>query len=152
MGGHRVISTALIVVLIIILGMISCMEKVDYMSKVSGTLLKQVEMRREQISSPDPERLKQMQEMGLSTENLTRQLVFVYVREPLRSEQADDLEALGVNVHMDSWIPPVGNHPLGFFIAEMPVDKLEALAARDYISRLDTAERQALPQCPVTNY
>jgi hypothetical protein len=57
-----------------------------------------------------------------------------------------------VNVHADSWIPPVGSHPLGFFIADMPADKLEALAARDYVDKLDTAERQSLPQCPVTNY
>ncbi|MCX5993338.1 MAG: hypothetical protein NT177_03865 [Chloroflexi bacterium] len=124
----------------------------DYMSKVSSTLLQQVELRREQIASPNAERLKQMQDMGLSTADLDKQLVFIYVKEPLSTAQADDLSALGVNVHADSWIPPVGSHPLGFFIAGMPVDTLEALATRDYVARLDTAERQSLPQCPVTNY
>jgi len=124
----------------------------DYMGKVSGALLQQVELRRDQIASPDAERLKQMQDMGMSAGDLDKQIVFIYVKEPLSTAQAEDLSALGVNVHADSWIPPVGSHPLGFFIAEMPVDKLEALAARDYVARLDTAERQSLPQCPVTDY
>jgi hypothetical protein len=148
---YRIVATV-IFILIAISGMVSCLVKMDYMSKVSGTLLQQVELRREQIVSPDAGRLKQMQAMGLSTGDLSKQLVFVYVKEPLSTAQAEDLSALGVNVHTDSWIPPVGSHPLGFFIAEMPVDKLEALAARDYIARLDTADRQSLPQCPVTDY
>ena len=131
---------------------LSCAEKMDYMSKVSSTLLQQVELRREQIASPNAERLKQMQDMGLSTADLDKQLVFIYVKEPLSAVQAEDLNTLGVKVHADSWIPPVGSHPLGFFIAQMPVDSLEALAARDYVAKLDTAERQSLPQCPVINY
>ena len=147
-SGRYTIVTALIFILFAMSGMISCVGKMDYMSKVSGALLQQVELRREQIASPDPERLKQMQDMGLSTVDLYRQMVFVYVREPLSAAQAEDLNALGVKMQADSWIPPVGSHPLGFFIAEMPVDRLEALAARDYVARLDTAERQSLPQCP----
>jgi hypothetical protein len=146
------VAAILIIMLVMATGMVSCAEKMDYLSKVSGTLLQQVELRREQIASPNDERLKQMQDMGLSTADLNKQLVFIYVKEPLSAAQAEDLSALGVTVHSDSWIPAVGSHPLGFFIADMPVDKLEALAARDYIAKLDTAERQSLPQCPVTNY
>jgi len=37
------------------------------MSKVSSSLLQQVEMRRQQIASPSDERLKQMQDMGMDT-------------------------------------------------------------------------------------
>jgi hypothetical protein len=151
-GSRYRIVAVLIFILVTILGTVSCDAKMDYMSKVSGTLLEQVELRREQIVSSNAERLKQMQDMGLSTGDLNKQLVFIYIKEPLSAMQSEDLSALGVKVHADSWIPAVGSHPLGFFIAEMPVDKLEALAARDYIARLDTAERQSLPQCPVTNY
>jgi hypothetical protein len=146
------IAAVLIFLTVTVIGMISCAEKMDYMSKVSSALLRQVELRREQIASPNGERLKQMQDMGLSTADLNKQLVFIYVKEPLSTTQAEDLSALGVIVHPDSWIPAVGSHPLGFFIADMPVDRLEPLAARDYIDKLDTAERQSLPQCPVTNY
>jgi hypothetical protein len=146
------IAAALLFILVMATGMVSCAEKMDYMSKVSSTLLQQVELRREQIASPNAERLKQMQDMGMSAGDLQKQLVFVYVREPLSTAQAEDLSSLGVKVHSDSWIPPVGSHPLGFFIADMPVDNLEAVATRDYIAKLDTAERQSLPQCPVTNF
>jgi hypothetical protein len=151
-GSRYGMVAVLMLMLVTITGMVSCVEKMDYMSKVSGTLIQQVELRREQIVSPSAERLKQMQDMGMSTGDLKTQPVFIYIKEPLSTAQSEDLSALGVNMHMDTWIPPVGNHPLGFFIAEMPVDKLEAVAARDYIARLDTAERQSLPQCPVTNY
>jgi hypothetical protein len=150
--GCYKMAAVLMLMLVSITGMVSCVEKMDYMSKVSGTLLQQVELRREQIVSPNAERLKQMHDMGMSTGDLNKQPVFIYVKEPLSTAQSEDLNSLGVNVRTDSWIPPVGSHPLGFFIAEMPVDKLEAVAARDYIASLDTAERQSLPQCPVTNY
>jgi len=149
--GYIIVVTAMLI-LVASTGAISCGAKTDHMSKISSTLLEQVELRREQIASPDDERLKQMQDMGLSMGNLEKQLVFIYVNDQLTLEQVEDLRALGVNVHADSWIPAVGSHPLGFFIAEIPVDKLEELAARDYIIRLDTAERQSLPQCPVTSY
>lgn len=148
---YRIVAV-LIFLPVMVIGMVSCAEKMDYMNKVSGALLQHVELRREQIASPNPERLKQMQDMGLSTADLNQQLVFIYVKEPLGTAQAEDLNTIGVKMHADSWIPPVGSHPLGFFIADMPVDKLESLAARDYVARLDTAERQSLPQCPVTNY
>jgi len=148
---HRVLAIS-VFTLVAMTGTTSCAVKIDPMSKVSGALLEQVELRREQITTPDAERLEQMQDMGLLTENLTRQRIFVYVREPLSTAQAEDLITLGVNVHKDSWIPAVGDHPLGFFIAEIPVDILEELAARDYVVRLDTAERQALPVCPTISY
>jgi len=150
-GWHRILAIS-VFILVAITSMTSCAIKKDNTSKVSATLLEQVELRREQIASPDNERLKQMQDMGLSTGELEKQLLFIYVRQPLSAAEAEDLNALGVKVHADSWIPAVGSHPLGFFIAGMPVDKLEALAARDYIVRLDTAERQSLPQCPVNSY
>jgi hypothetical protein len=152
-AGRRCRMLAVLILTVVtVIGMASCVEKMDCMNKVSSTLLQQVELRREQIVSPNTERLKQMRDMGMSSGDLKTQPIFIYVKEPLSTLQSEDLRTIGVNVHIDTWIPPVGSHPLGFFIAEMPVDKLEALAARDYISRLDTAERQSLPQCPVINY
>ncbi len=143
---------ALGLALVMIVIVPSCADKIDHMSKISDTLLVQVELRREQIASPDDQRLKQMQDLGLSVSKLDRQLVYIYVNGPLSMEQAEDLISLGIDVIEDTWIPAVGNHPLGFFIAEMPVDRLESLAARDYIARLDTAERKAQSQCQVLDY
>jgi hypothetical protein len=56
------------------------------------------------------------------------------------------LTGLGITIYPDSWIPPLANHPNGFVLADMPVDKLDALAAKDYVIKLDTAEQQLQPQ------
>jgi hypothetical protein len=142
----------LIALPIIMTGAVACAEKEDYMHKVSGVLLQQVDLRKEQMASPSEERLTQMKDMGLIMHDLNVQLVFIYVNGAFSLQEEKELVDMGVKVHADSWIPPVGSHPYGFYIAEMPVEKLEVLAAKDYIIKLDTAERQSLPQCPVNTY
>jgi hypothetical protein len=128
---------------------LSCAESKDNTDKVSGVLLHQLELRRQQVEAPDEERLKQMKEMNMILSDIKTQRIFIYVKEHLTPEQEKDLAAIGVKIHPDSWIPPVGNHPYGFFIADMPIEKLETLAAKDYIIRLDTAEREVVPQCQI---
>ncbi len=81
-----------------------------------------------------------MQQAGMDTENLEIQKVYVYLSQPLSGEQSAELEALGIVLYPDSWIPPVGQHDAGFLLAEMPVDQLEALAAKEFVINLDTAE------------
>ncbi len=137
---------------IIMTGAVACAQKEDYMHKVSGVLLQQVDLRKEQMASPSGERLTQMKDMGLILHDLNVQLVFIYVNGAFSLQEEKELVDLGVKVHADSWIPPVGSHPYGFYIAEMPVEKLEGLVAKDYIIKLDTAERQSLPHCTVNNY
>ncbi|MGD0854783.1 MAG: hypothetical protein ABSA18_03150 [Dehalococcoidia bacterium] len=123
----------------------SCSGKPDALSKVSSSLLQQVEIRRQQIASPNDQRLKQMQDMGMNPGNLKVQQVFIYLKEPLTATQEKQLTEMGVKIYPDSWIPPVGNNPTGFLTAEMPVDMLEALAQIDFIIRLDTSERKSSP-------
>ena len=53
---------------------------------------------------------------------------------------------MGITPYPESWIPPLENHPSGFILADMPVDKLEALAEKGYVVRLETAERVLEPQ------
>ena len=53
---------------------------------------------------------------------------------------------MGLTLYLDSWIPPVGAHPTGYIIADMPLDALGKLAEAEYIIRLDTAEQQLQPQ------
>jgi len=53
---------------------------------------------------------------------------------------------MNIVLYLDSWIPPVGAHSTGFILADMPIDKLEALAKKDYVVTVDTAERQLEPQ------
>ncbi|MBN1190090.1 MAG: S8 family serine peptidase [Dehalococcoidales bacterium] len=71
--------------------------------------------------------------------------VFIYFKQYPAIDQINDLESQGVTVYPDSWVPPVGNHPCGFILADMPVDKLDVLSAKSYIVRMDTAEKESQP-------
>ena len=114
--------------------------------KASSLLLMQVDLRKEQMAEPTAERLKQMQTMGMRTEDLTSQRIFIdFEQEPTQSQLAE-LQDLGITAYADSWIPPVGDHPTGFILADMPIDKLNELAAKDYIIKVNTAERLLEPQ------
>jgi subtilisin family serine protease len=56
-----------------------------------------------------------------------------------------DLEALGVRAVPASWIPPLQNHPLGFFMARVPIDRIADVLAIAEVRQMDTAEREAIP-------
>ena len=118
-------------------------------TKASSALLAQVALREQQIASPTTERLAQMQALGMQTENIGVQRIFIYLSQQLTTAQAEELNTLGITLYLDSWIPPVGNHPTGFILADMPVDKIDTLAAKDYVIKLDTAEIQAEPQSAI---
>lgn len=143
---------AICLMILILTGMVACWSKTDYMDKVSGALLGQVELRRQQIVSPNDENLKQMKDMGMMLGDLKIQRIVIYLNGQLSAQQQKELAEPGVKIYPDTWIPPVGDHPNGFLLAEMPVDKLEALAAKGYVIKLDTAEVQGLPQCPIPKY
>ncbi len=114
--------------------------------KVSSQLLAQVNLRKEQIANPTPDRLELMNNMGMRVDNLEIQLIFIHLGQELNTSQVEELEAMGIILYLDSWIPPVGAHPTGFLTANMPLDKLEELIEKDYVIRLDTAELQLKPQ------
>ena len=114
--------------------------------KASSLLLMQVDLRKEQMAEPTAERLKQMQTMGVRTEDLTSQRIFIHFEQEPTQPQLEELQDLGITVYVDSWIPPVGDHPTGYILADMPIDKLNELAAKDYIIKLNTAEQVLEPQ------
>ena len=114
--------------------------------KASPQLVSQVKLREDQIAEPNTQRLEQMKEMGMRVDNLGIQQIFIYLAQAPNAAQIAELKTMGLTIYMDSWIPPVGAHPTGFLIADMPVDILEALAKKEYVVKLDTAERQLQPQ------
>lgn len=118
----------------------------DVNDKVSSQLLTQVNLKKEQIAEPNSDRLELMENMGMSVENLEIQRIFIHLTDELNTSQIEELEAIGIILYLDSWIPPVGAHPTGFLTADMPIEKLEELANKEYVVRLDTAERQLEPQ------
>ncbi len=114
--------------------------------KASALLRMQIDLREKQLAAPTPERLEQMKAMGMRTENLDMQRIFIHLAQEPTAQQIDELEAVGIIPYPDSWIPPVGGHPTGFMVADMPIDKLDELASKDYVVQLDTAEQVIEPQ------
>ena len=114
--------------------------------KASSLLLMQVDLRKEQMAEPTAERLKQMQAMGMRTEDLTSQRIFIHFEQEPTQLKLEELQDLGITLYVDSWIPPVGAQPTGYMLADMPIDSLNELAAKDYIIGLNTAEQVLEPQ------
>jgi len=86
-----------------------------------------------------------LQAQGLDTENLDNQQIYIhFTREPTQS-QLEELKAEGIIPYPESWIPPVGSHPTGFILADMPVERLSALAEKGFVTRLETAEIEYEP-------
>jgi len=114
--------------------------------KASALLLLQIDLKEKQLAAPTPERLKQMKAMGMRTDNLTVQRIFIHLTQEPTAQQIDELKAIGITPYPDSWIPAAGGHPTGFMVADMPIDKLDELASKEYVVRLDTAEQVLEPQ------
>ncbi len=124
----------------------SCLDSDTVSDKVSSLLFAQVNLRKEQIAGPTQERLAIMKGMGMRLDNLEIQMIFIYLSQELNQTQVEELQSMGLTLYLDSWIPPVGAHPTGFITADMPVDKMGEVAEKDYVVRLETAERQLQPQ------
>ena len=124
----------------------SCSEEEVINEKVDSQLLTQVNLRKAQIADPTSDRLEMMQNLGMRVDNLEIHRIFIHLRQELNISRIDELGSMGIILYLDSWIPPVGAHPTGYIIADMPIDKLGELADRDYVVKLDTAERELEPQ------
>ena len=141
----RMIITFMLALLFIL--PVSCSDtEVMTNEKISSLLLTQVNLKKEQIDKPTDEGLNTMRQMGMMVDNLDKQRIFIHLERELDDSQVKELENMGLTLYLDSWIPPVGAHPTGFILADMPVEVLEELAEVDYIVRLDTAEQQLQPQ------
>jgi len=133
--------------ILLLLLLVSCLDtKETANEKISSLLLTQVNLKKEQIKNPNDERLNLIKEMGMRLDNIENQLIFIHLERKLNEAQVTELQNIGLILHMDSWIPPVGAHLTGYIIADMPVDALDELVEREYIIKLDTAERVLEPQ------
>ena len=99
-------------------------------NKISGLLALQVEAKLRAVDAGGvTEALEEgqvdiLQAMGMRVDDLDKQTVFIHLAQEPSQSQIEQLEAIGITLYLDSWIPPVAAHPTGFIIADMPVDKL----------------------------
>ena len=141
----RMIITFMLALLFIL--PVSCSDtEATANEKISSLLLTQINLKKEQIDKPTDERLNTMRQMGMMVDNLDKQRIFIHLERELDDSQVKELENMGLTLYLDSWIPPVGAHPTGFIVADMPINVLGELAEIEYIVRLDTAEQQLQPQ------
>ena len=71
-----------------------------------------------------------------------KERVFLHFAQPPTNQQINDLLLWESRSYPDSWIPPVNSFKTGFVLADMPVDKLDALTSKNYIVSMDTAEQK----------
>ena len=114
--------------------------------KISGLLQLQIQLRKSYRDQPTSERIKAMQRMGIKTAEIDKQLVYIHLKRKLSPSRIASLKEIGVIVYEDSWVPPLENHPTGYIIASMPIDRLYDVARKSFVTRLETAEQVLLPK------
>lgn len=119
-------------------------------AKISSLLGIQVEAKRRALqvaplAEGQIDMSKAMQARGAMVTPLNQQRIFIHTSEELNQAQVKELEAMGLTLYPDSWIPPVRYHSTGFIVADMPLDTLNELSDMNYVIRLDTAERVLEP-------
>ena len=114
--------------------------------KVSGLLQLQIQLKKSYKEQPTSERIKVMRRMGIKTDEIDKQLVYIHSKRKLTSSRIASLKEIEVIVYEDSWVPPLENHPTGYVIASMPVNRLYDLARKTFVIRLETAEKMLLPK------
>ena len=114
--------------------------------KVSGLLQIQIQIKNSYMEQPTTERLNAMRKMGMKTEEADKQLVYIHLKRKLNASQTASLKKIGVTIYEDTWVPPLENHPTGYVIASIPIDRLYDLARKTFVIRLETAEKMLLPK------
>ena len=107
----------------------------EYTSKIgSGDLIKVVS-----------ERISKAKTLNKLTNYQPVEVIIYQLAYP-SIEQITYLENIGVKCYLESWTPPFGGHPFGFFVAEIPADKLIEVFANDNIKKVESAEALSFPQ------
>src|SRR3989344_2818032 len=112
--------------------------------KISAALRAQIAAKNDYVKSPTSEKFKELKEMGL--QEARNQIVFLHSKRKPSKSQLKYLTGLGMKIFADSWVAPVGNHPTGYLIAKIPVNKINRLAKKSFVTKLETAERILAPQ------
>jgi len=97
----------------------------------SGELIKRISEKRSIIGDQ------------LASENIE---VVIYSSEYPTQEILSGLTEKGISIKANAWIPPLSKHPYGFFITQVPANKIIDLLSSDFVKRIDIAEEISYPQ------
>ena len=76
----------------------------------------------------------------MQDEKLDNILLTIYFDEKPAPSEFNRIENIGVELFPESWIPAMQNHPYGFMIAKVPVDKVNILLAENSVVKIGSAE------------
>jgi subtilisin family serine protease len=82
---------------------------------------------------------------NISLKNADKINIFIYLEDKITKDQVHELQSLEITVHEGFWIPPMPNHPYGFTLAQVPVDKFIEMLYFDFIIKVETAEHESFP-------
>jgi len=67
--------------------------------------------------------------------------IYLYFNHKLSDEEIQEIEQFGITIYKDSWIPPMENHPLGFYLAKSKVENICVFDDIDLIKKVASGER-----------
>jgi len=85
-------------------------------------------------------------EQGIRNEDTEFAKMIIYFSEYPSREVFSELEKKGVDYYPETWIPPFGNHPLGFLIAKVPTHRFLEILTLKEIKKVDSGEYSSSPQ------
>jgi subtilisin family serine protease len=71
--------------------------------------------------------------------------VVIYFDDYPSGNEISELEALGINCFVNTWIPPLANHPYGFILAKLPPSQLNNALSKSFIKKMDSSTHEAYP-------
>jgi subtilisin family serine protease len=116
-----------------------------YSKKISPLLAAQLNIKQSCLADSQNFSLNQFHNLNIRSNNPGRQRVYLFFRAFPSDQWIAELESLNGKIILDSWIPPLKNHPHGFIVADFPINQMNLLAEKEYIYRLETAERLLFP-------
>lgn len=142
-----------VIIVIICVSVVTAQEKqplVDYLPIIPAEAMISipVESQNKVLSGKLVQRLSQkkfLYEKGLIDKSKSREIVAIYLSEHPTEEEINILEQIGVECHLDTWTPPLKNHPFGFFLALLPYEKFQETISKTFIKKIDTAEYENEP-------
>lgn len=79
------------------------------------------------------------------TKDQATTFVALYYENYPTSVELEALSNLGIEYYIESWIPPLKNHPYGFILAKMPADKFIQTLSLETVKRIASTEQENFP-------
>ena len=89
----------------------------------------------------DSEKFEGLAVMHAMQKDLTDEMnLFLYFDHELSDNEIQKIEKRRITIYKDSWIPPVGAHPLGFYSAKTKITDICRLINLDLVKRVVSGE------------